>query len=128
MDELENEGEITMDSLGYQGEGKFVSPLLEYPGSITLAFPFYGRNYKAWLKATREEFEDEIEKLTVFAEWRGFVSIMADWSIEAVTPNDVTPDGDNVPERLKFWCRTCMVEYLAAQYDPKALQGLQETS
>ena len=128
MDEMEKAGEITLDSLGYQGKGIFVSPLPEFPGSITMAHPFYGRNYKAWLRATREEMEDELDGLNIFMEWRGFVAILADWSITDVAKTDVTSDGDSVPERLKFWCRTCMVEYLADQYDPKVLQGLQETS
>ncbi len=128
MDEVENEGVFDLDAMGYQGEGKFVSPLPEYPGSITLAYPFFGRNYKAWLKATREKKNDEIENLNVFTEWRGFVAILADWDIAAVSGSDVTDDGDNVPESVKFWCRSCMAEYLAEQYDPKVWRGQQETT
>ena len=128
VDELVGDGIVSMEDMGYVGEGKFVSPLPEYPGSFTLAHPFYGQNYKAWLRATREEFDDKIEGLTVFTEWRGFVAILVEWKIDDIPFVDVTPDGDSVPEKLKYWCRTCMVEYLAEQYDPKAWLGPQETT
>ena len=122
--------EISKDlkELGYQGEGKFLCPLPNYSGSFTLAYPFYGRNYKAWLRASNEDGDDDIEKLTVFKEWRGFVAILSKWNIEGVLFVDITPEGDDVPEDLKFWCRTCMVEYLADIYNPKCWQGIPETT
>lgn len=112
-----------LEQAGYVGKGKFISPLPEYPGSFTLPYPFVGQDYKAWLRATREKVEDEIEGLTVFVEWRGFMSLLGNWDIDGVERSDLTPDGDNMPEDLKFWCRTCVVVYIAKHYSTETWQS-----
>lgn len=121
---------FSIEDMGYVGNGRFDSPLPNYPGHFTLAYPFFGRHYKAWLRATREEQEgsDEVDNLTAFKEWRGFCAILDVWAIEGVPKADVTPDGDDVPESVKFWARTCLAEYLASEFDPKGWRKPRVTS
>lgn len=112
-------------------EGKFVSPFPNYPGYIQLPYPFMGRHYKLWLRASRshaKDAEDDIDKLPAFGEWAGAVALILKWAIEGVPEQDVSQSGDNVPVELQVWVRETIGEYLAWHFDSKNWHGQSEIS
>ena len=122
--------ELTLNDAGYVGEGRFNSPLPDYPGYVVFSYPFVGRHYKAWLKATRDKgtADDPLDSLTAFAEWRGAVALVQEWAIDGVPKSDVTPDGAVVPVLVMSWLRVAASLYLAGHFDPKAWPGVSGTT
>lgn len=123
------------DTMEVQLEGKngrYDSPITAYPGFIELPFPFMGRHYKAWLKATRAVMNnskaDEVDSLPAFAEWAGAVALVTKFAIEGLSASEFTVDGDNIPMIVQQWIKTAIASYLAEQFDIKNLLVPSETS
>lgn len=110
--------------------GRYDSPIPDYPGYIQLPYPFMGRHYKAWLKETRKVMDgkpEEVDSLPAFAEWAGAIALVEKFAIEGISSADFTRDGDNVPMIVQQWIKTAIACYLAENFDVKNLPGLSKT-
>lgn len=120
-----------LTDVGLEGKnGRYDSPIPEYPGFIQLPYPFMGRHYKAWMKATRAVLDaapEEIESLPTFAEWAGATVLVEKFQLEGLSNATLRGDGDDVPMIVQQWIKTAIASYLAEQFDVKNLLEPSET-